>query len=542
MTLTGENDWWRRAVFYQIYPRSFQDTNGDGIGDLQGIIDRLDYLNDGTDRSLGIDAIWLSPTFPSPMKDFGYDVSDYCDVHPDFGDLAAMDRLIAECHRRGIRLLLDYVPNHTSDLHPWFLESRSSRHNPKRDWYVWRDATPDGSLPNNWRSIFGGPAWEFDQRTDQHYLHSFLVEQPDLNWRNPEVVAAMHDVLRFWMRRGVDGFRMDVVGMIVKHPALADNVEDPGWTPGAAFPRYLVQNNFNYPDVFQTVRGIRSVLDEFPERMAVGEVFGTPEEISHFYGDGALDGLPLAFNFRLINEVEPVITPWTEEAIRRVVNASEAALPAGAQPCFAFNNHDRSRFITRHDTDGHGAERARGAALLLLGLRGSPFIYYGEEIGMTDVDIPEDRLCDPARILTIGRDPERTPMQWEASDTRGFSPAQPWLPYGPVGITVADQTDDPDSMLALYRQALRARRAERSLTEGTYREIPAPDGAFAFLREVAGARPVAVVINTTAETLRMRPFESGAEVLVASDQSSQLYGADGRVTIPPFGATWIVGR
>jgi len=542
VTLTGGNDWWRRAVFYQVYPRSFQDTNGDGIGDLQGIIDRLDYLNDGTDRSLGIDAIWLSPTYPSPMKDFGYDVSDYCDVHPDFGDLATMDRLIEECHHRGIRVLLDYVPNHTSDRHPWFLESRASRDNPKRDWYIWRDPKPDGSLPNNWRSEFGGPAWEYDEGTDQYYLHSFLVEQPDLNWRNPEVVAAMHQVLRFWMERGVDGFRIDVVGRIVKHPELADNVEHPAWQPGAAFSRYLSQNNRNHPEVFQAVRGIRTVLDEFPGRMAVGEVFGTSEELGHFYGDAELDGLPLVFDFRLINEVEPIITPWTAEAIRRVVNASEAALPRGAQPCFALNNHDQPRFISRHDRDGRGAERARGAALLLLGLRSSPFLYYGEEIGMVDVDIPEDRLRDPARIRTIGRDPERTPMQWDGSDTRGFSPVEPWLPYGPLAINVADQRDDPDSMLSLYRRALRVRRHQRSLTEGTYREIDAPDGVFAFVREADGTPPVAVAVNTTAETVLVRPFEGPAEVLVASDRSAEQCTPDGRAPVPAFGATWIVGR
>lgn len=538
----GENDWWRRAVFYQVYPRSFQDTNGDGIGDLQGIIDRLDYLNDGTDRSLGIDAIWLSPTFPSPMKDFGYDVSDYRDVHPDFGDLATMDRLIEECHRRGIRILLDYVPNHTSDLHPWFIESRTSRDNPRRDWYIWRDAKADGSLPNNWRSEFGGPAWEYDERTGQYYLHSFLVEQPDLNWRNPEVVAAMHDILRFWMERGVDGFRIDVVGMLVKHPGLADNVEHPAWEPGAPFSRYLSQNNRNYPDVFQTVRGIRSVLDEFPGRMAVGEIFGTAEEIAHFYGDEALDGLHLVFNFRLINEVEPVATPWTADAIRRVVNGAEAVLPAGAQPCFALNNHDQPRSISRHDGDGHGAERARGAALLLLGLRSSPFIYYGEEIGMADVDIPEDRLRDPARIYAIGRDPERTPMQWDGSDTRGFSVAEPWLPYGPRMINVADEADAPDSMLSLYRRALRIRRGERSLTDGTYREVAAVDGVFAFLREADGAPPVFVAVNTTAEPIVVRAFDGPSEVLVASDRHAEGLMPDGLALVPAFGATWITRR
>ena len=542
MTLAGGADWWRRAVFYQVYPRSFQDTNGDGIGDLQGIIDRLDYLNDGTDRSLGIDAIWLSPTYPSPMKDFGYDVSDYCDVSPEFGDLTTMDRLIAESHRRGIRVLLDYVPNHTSDLHPWFIEARQLRESPKRDWYVWRDARPDGALPNNWRSVFGGSAWEYDVGTAQYYLHSFLVEQPDLNWRNPEVVAAMHNVLRFWLGRGVDGFRIDVVGMILKHPGLADNVEDPVWEPGAAFSRYLSQNNRNYPDVFEAVRGIRSVLDEFPGTMAVGEVSGTAEELAHFYGDSALDGLQLAFNFRLICEVEPTPTPWTAEAIRRVVNASEAVLPAGAQPCFALNNHDQPRFISRHDSDGHGRDRARGAVLLLLGHRSTPFLYYGEEVGMGNVDIPEERLRDPARILTIGRDPERTPMQWDGTESRGFSEAEPWLPYGPRTTNVADQVDAPDSMLSLYRRALRVRHDQRVLTEGTYHECAAPDGVFAFMREAAGSAPVFVVVNTTGEAVTVRPFDSPCEVLVASDLSRERYFADGDVTVEAFGAAWVARR
>jgi alpha-glucosidase len=527
VTLPGGDDWWRRAVFYQVYPRSFQDSNGDGIGDLQGIIDRLDYLNDGTDQSLGIDAIWLSPTFPSPMKDFGYDVSDYCDVAPEFGDLPTMDRLIAECHRRGIRLLLDFVPNHSSDLHPWFIESRSSRDNPKRDWYIWRDPKPDGSLPNNWRAVFGGPAWQFDELTGQYYLHSFLMEQPDLNWRSPQVVAAMHDVLRFWLARGVDGFRIDVLGMILKHPELADNEVNPDWAPGSPFSRYLSRNNRNHP----------AVLGEFPGAMAVGEVFGTAEELSHFYGDERLDGLHLLFNFHFINEREPVITPWTAEAMRRIVAGAEAGLPKGAQPCYAFGNHDRPRFISRLNHDGHGPERARAAALLLLGLRSSPFIYYGEEIGMVDGDIPDDQLQDPARFRSYGRDPVRTPMQWDASKGRGFSGASPWLPYGSRAINVARESGVPDSLLSLYRHAIRVRKQEPALTGGSYVGLPAPEGVFAFVRSVAGGRSVVVLVNTSAETRDMS-FR-GATVIAATDRTQEGAAPGGKVTLPPFEAAWV---
>ncbi len=535
------NDWWRRAVFYQVYPRSFQDSNGDGVGDLQGIVDRLDYLNDGTDRSLGIDAIWLSPTFPSPMKDFGYDVSDYVGVHHEFGDLAAMDRLIEECHRRGIRLLLDFVPNHTSDQHPWFLESRASRENPKRNWYIWRDAKPDGSLPNNWRAVFGGPAWTPVEMTGQYYLHSFLAEQPDLNWRNPEVVAAMHDVLRFWMRRGIDGFRIDVMGMVVKHPDLADNPMNPNWRPGStAEPRFLWTSNRNHPDVFDAVRGIRNVIEEFPGRMAVGEVSGTAEEIARFYGDEQMDGLHLAFNFQLICEREPVQTKWDAEAIRRIVLRAEAALPPGAIPCWAMGNHDQSRFVSRHDSDGLGRERARAAALLLFGLRGVPFIYYGEEIGMSDVAIPDAQLRDPARFRAIGRDPERAPMQWDASPGRGFSSAGPWLPHGPASVNVAGQIGDPDSMLSLYRRAIRLRREMPSLQEGAFRELPSPRGVFAFERSAPGFPTVAVAVNTATEPVTVEVPGEGLVVL-GSHAGCEGITVAGRLELGPLEAAYLAG-
>jgi alpha-glucosidase len=532
----GPEDWWREAVVYQVYPRSFQDTNGDGIGDLEGVIQRLDYLNDGTERSLGIDAIWLSPTFPSPMADFGYDVSDYCGVHADFGTMETMDRLIGECHRRGIRLLLDWVPNHTSEQHPWFVDSRSSRDSTRRDWYIWRDAKPDGSLPNNWKSVFGGPAWTYDDVTGQYYLHSFLKEQPDLNWRNPEVEAAMLDTLRFWFERGVDGFRIDVMGMIIKHPDLADNPLNGDWMPGdRERSSQLWQNNRNYPEVYDAVKRIRAVFDEYPGRMGVGEVFGTAEEVGRYYGDEDGDGLHLAFNFQFIHEREHGLTAWDAEALRRIVTAAEGSLPAGAQPCYALGNHDRPRFISRHNTDGLGHVRARAAAILLLGLRNTPFVYYGEEIGMEDVEIPEHRLQDPARIRTIGRDPERTPMQWDAAPGRGFSTAEPWLPFGDPACNAEDQERDPDSLLSLYRRAIWLRRRTPTLLRGSYRELAAPSGVFAWARVLAGEPAIAVAVNTAAAPRELE-LPGGGTVLLATDRSIEGSLTSGSLLLPPLAA------
>ncbi len=534
----AEHEWWRKAVIYQIYPRSFQDSNGDGIGDLEGIIQRLDYLNDGTERSLGIDAIWLSPTFPSPMKDFGYDVADYCGVHPDFGDLATMDRLIAECHRRGIRILLDYVPNHSSDVHPWFIDSRSSRDSPKRDWYYWRDAKPDGSPPNNWRAVFGGSAWEFDERTGQYYLHSFLREQPDLNWRNPGVVEAMHAALRFWMDRGVDGFRIDVMGMVLKHPEMPDNPPNPNWRPGDRDADQLLWTySRNWPDVYGAVAGIRQVMDAYQGSVTVGEVFGSPAQLAWYYltVDGA-PGLHLAFNFSFIGH-DGQHTNWEADELREIVQRYEEALFPGAQPCYAFGNHDRSRFISRHNADGRGAERARAAALVLLGLRATPFLYYGEEIGMEDVAIPEDRLLDPSRFFWESRDPERTPMQWDGSATRGFSAAEPWLPYGPAELNVATQDADGSSMLALYRRAIRLRKAEAALHSGDWRDFVAPPGVFAFIRSYEGRR-VLVAANTSLEAVAI-PLPEGGRVLVSTAGISEGSRVEGTFSLGPLAAVWL---
>jgi alpha-glucosidase len=449
------------------------------------------------------------------MKDFGYDVSDYLAVHREFGDLAAMDRLIAECHRRGIRLLLDYVPNHTSDLHPWFIASGAGRDNPKRDWYVWRDPKADGSLPNNWIATFGGPAWEWDARTQQYYLHSFLVEQPDLNWRNPAVVQAMHHVLRFWLDRGIDGFRIDVMGMVLKDPQLRDNPPNPDaraamlW--GEAWSQLHVHHR-NWPDVFDAVRDIRTVLDEYLERMAVGEVFGNPQILAEYYGGAAGDGLHLAFNFGLIRaRREEGFTPWDAGRMRNVVDSFEAALPAGAWPNYVWGNHDVGRFVSRYDEDGRGRQRARVAALLLLTLRGTPFIYYGEEIGMADVPIPEERAQDPARFRAVGRDPERTPMQWSRGPGLGFTTGQPWLPLGDPGITVEAQRDDPDSLLSLYRRLTWLRKRSAALTAGSYRPLDGmPASVLAYLREAEEER-LLVVLNFANEPCTV-PLPEGITV------------------------------
>ncbi len=531
----ADTDWWRRAVFYQVYPRSFQDSNGDGIGDLPGIIDRLDYL-----AELGIDAVWISPTFPSPMKDFGYDVSDYCGVDPMFGTLADMQLLIAEAHRRDLRVLLDWVPNHSSDLHPWFEESRGSRDNPKRDWFYWRDPQRDGSQPNNWRSVFGGSAWEFEPETGQYYLHSFLKEQPDLNWRNPDVVAAMHETLRFWMRLGIDGFRMDVVHMLLKHPEMPDNPVNPEWKPGDRdADRLLWTYSSNFEHVYTAVEGIRRVLAEFPDRVGVGETSGKSTDFRRYYGEDGTTGLHLAFNFQFISGSYGAYSAWEPARFSEILSHMERSMPVFAQPCYAFGNHDRPRFVSRYNEDGHGQERARAMALLQLALRGSPFIYYGEEIGMEDVPVPEGQLQDPARFLWEGRDPERTPMQWDDSSGRGFTTGEPWLPFGKPEINVAAQSGDPGSLLSLYRRAIAVRAAQPALHSGAFAELQADDAVYAFLRDSGDGRPVFVAINTSGEPRSVpAPWDNG-EILVCTDPARDGQRQDREFTLAPFAAAWL---
>ncbi|WP_158814283.1 alpha-amylase family glycosyl hydrolase [Methylocapsa sp. S129] len=485
--------WWRSGAIYQIYPRSFQDSDGDGVGDLEGIIARLDYVAD-----LGVDAIWISPVFPSPMADFGYDVSDYVAIDPMFGSLATFDRVVSEAHRRGLKVILDYVPNHTSDRHPWFIESRSSRDNPKRDWYVWRDAKPDGAAPTNWVSEFGGGAWSWDAPTAQFYYHAFLREQPDLNWRNPEVVAAMHDVLRFWLARGVDGFRVDAVHHLIEDADLTDDPPNPLWREGMApARRFLRLHSMDRPEVHDAIAGMRAVVDEYGgDRLLIGEAYLPLDRLVLYYG-GDLKGFHLPFNFHLIT------TPWNPTAITALVDAYEAKLPHGAWPNWVLGNHDRSRLASRI-----GDDQARVAAMLLLTLRGTPTLYQGDEIGMGDVPIPADRIQDPWEKnvpgLGLGRDPVRTPMQWDASDNAGFSSAEPWLPLSRdfAEVNVAAQSAAPGSILSLYRALLALRRAEPALSLGDYAPLIATEEVLAYERRF-GPRRLLIVLNLTGRPARI---------------------------------------
>ena len=449
--------WWQRAVIYQIYPRSFQDSNDDGIGDLKGITRRLPYLKD-----LGIDAIWLSPVFRSPMRDFGYDICAYTDIDPIFGTLADFDSLVAAAHGCGLKVLLDLVPNHTSDQHPWFVESRSSRDNPKRDWYLWGDPAPDGGPPNNWLSQFGGSAWGFDQRTRQYYYHAFLREQPDLNWRNPEVRAAMHDIMRFRLARGADGFRVDVIWHLLKDDQFRDNPINPNWTPGQPPSEQLLPlYTTDLPEVHDVIAELRHVVDEFDARVLIGEIYLPLERLIAYYGRD-LGGVHLPFNFALLR------APWRARAIAQLTDEYESILPTGGWPNWVLGNHDRPRVATRI-----GREQARVAAMLLLTLRGTPTIYYGDEIGMIQVLLSPEQLRDPLErnMPGLGRDGARTPMQWEPSVFGGFSKHEPWLPLaGDFCVqNVFDQKQDQDSILNLYRWLMLLRRKTPALVIGSYR-------------------------------------------------------------------------
>jgi alpha-glucosidase len=493
--------WWRTGVIYQIYPRSFQDSNGDGVGDLEGVRRRLDHL-----VWLGVDAIWISPFYPSPMADFGYDVADYCGVDPVFGSLEIFDRLLAEAHARGLKVILDFVPNHTSIAHPWFSESREGEGG-KADWYIWRDGAAPGTPPNNWLAHFGGPAWTFDPRRGQYYHHAFLPEQPDLNWRNPAVRAAMHDVLRFWLRRGVDGFRVDVITHLIKDEALRDNPHNPAWTPKQpAVERLLQTHSADRPEVHDAIAEMRTVLEEFGDRLLIGEIYLPMERLVAYYG-ADLSGAHLPFNFQLIE------APWRAAAIGDLVEAYEAALPSGAWPNWVLSNHDRPRIAARV-----GEAQARVALMLLLTLRGSPTLYYGDELGIGGVEIPADRIRDPWALrepgLGVGRDPERTPMQWDRGAFAGFSTQEPWLPLTPdwSGRNVETASADPASLLSLTRALLRLRRAHPSLAHGRWRRLESGGGVLAaeilaYERIEADDRKI-IVLNFGAAA-RLWPFPSG---------------------------------
>jgi alpha-glucosidase len=483
--VAGENaKWWQTGIIYQIYPRSFQDSDNDGVGDLRGIIHRLPYLIE-----LGVDAIWLSPIFTSPMADFGYDIADYTDVDPLFGNLAALDDLIDVAHCHHLKLILDLVPNHTSDQHPWFVESKTSRKSPRRDWFIWCDPAPEGGPPNNWLSEFGGSAWEFDPNTSQYYYHTFLSAQPDLNWRNPAVRNAMHDVMRFWLRRGVDGFRVDAVWYLIKDDQFRDNPLNPDFRPGglprdALIPLYTA----DLPEVHDAISGMRRVLDEFPDRVLLGEIYLPVERLVAYYGRD-LDGVHFPYNFALLT------AKWDARSIAHLIDEYETALPRGGWPNWVLGNHDRPRLITRV-----GPDQARIAAMLLMTLRGTPTLYYGDEIGLQQATILPTQVRDPFEKnvpgIGIGRDGCRTPMQWDGTKSAGFSDAEPWLP---VADNFRDKNvdcfrKDKTSLYWLYRRLIEFRRKHIALTEGSYKPLIASGDLLLFCRELRDER-VLIALN-----------------------------------------------
>jgi alpha-glucosidase len=468
--------WWQRGAIYQIYPRSFNDSDGDGIGDLRGIEQRLDHV-----ASLGAEAIWLSPIYPSPMADFGYDVADYTGIDPLFGDLEAFDRLVAACHARGLKVVLDWVPSHTSEEHPWFVESRSSPDNPKRDWYVWRDS--NGSPPNDWISAFPavGGAWSFDPGSRQWYLHSFTPQQPDLNWDNPEVEAAMHDVLRFWLDRGVDGFRLDAIVKFAKDPQLRSN---------AGGER---SHDQDWPTVHERLGAIRRVVDSYADRMLVGEVYlFEVDRLAAYVAEGQLN---MAHNFVVAQ------LPWDAAAFRRAIEEFDAQA-VEAWPAWFLGNHDMSRPATRF-----GPEAARGALLLQYALRGTPFVYQGEELGLPDAVIPPDRVVD-----VDGRDPARAPIPWTPGPGHGFTTGDPWLPFveDADALSAERQDADPRSTLSFVRQLAALRAATPELQDGAQRLLDAAPGVLAWTR---GERVLAAV-NFTGEPA---PLPANGALLLSTD-------------------------
>lgn len=486
------NPWWQVAVFYQIYPRSFKDSTGNGVGDLPGIIQKLDYL-----KGLGIDALWLNPVFPSPMADFGYDITDYVDIDPLFGDLNAFGRLVSEAHDRQMRVLLDYVPNHTSDQHPWFVESQQSLDNPKRDWYIWLPPSDEGGYPNNWLSNFGGSAWTLHETTNQYYLHSFLPEQPDLNLRNPDLRASMLDVLRFWLDIGVDGFRVDAAMHLLKDPQFRDNPELTASAVGKDRGEVAAQDqhyNANHPDTHAFLREVRTLIDSYPgDRLMLGEVYLLdPTSAAKYYGEN--DEFHMVPNFNLVN------LPWAPRPLRKTIEAYGQALPPGSHPAHMFGSHDESRLASRF-----GRDAARSAAVMLMTMQGSPIIYYGDELGITDVEVEREKQKDPWGVRSglphLSRDPARAPMLWSADQGAGFSPAgsnhQPWLPIHTDYATrnVEAQLAQPRSILNLYRKLIVLRRDHPVLALGSYRSIESDqDGLYAYLREVENSS-IFVAVN-----------------------------------------------
>ena len=533
-------DWWRGAVIYEVYPRSFQDSAGDGVGDLAGIAARLPHI-----AALGVDAIWIAPFFVSPMKDFGYDVSNYIDVDPLFGTLSDFDRLVAEAHASGIKVVIDMVLSHTSDEHPWFRESRLTRDNPKADWYVWADANPDGSPPNNWLSLFGGCAWQWDTRRCQYYFHNFLVEQPDLNFHNPEVQDALLDALKFWLDRGVDGFRLDTVNFYFHSRALQSN---PPATNRDA-PEAPAVNPYNYqdhihdksqPENLAFLRRLRALCDRYPGRATIGEVGDAERSLATMaaYTSGG-DKLHMCYTFDFLGPT------FSARHFRDRIAAVETIVGDG-WPCWAFSNHDVVRHVSRwaHATALDTDRLARLAASILLSLRGSACLYQGEELGFAEAVLLFEDLADPYGVRFWpeyhGRDGCRTPMVWEAeAPYGGFSTVKPWLPVAPaqVALAVNRQTGDAGSILSHYRRLIALRRAHPALRGGAIALVDAPDDVLAFVRE-GGDEQIVCLFNFAAAEVAVDLPAGTAVTSLGADAGSDL-DPDGRtVRLAPGAAFW----
>lgn len=512
--------WWREAAIYQLLISSFKDSDGDGYGDLGGVLESLDYL-----EWLGIDAIWLSPIYRSPLRELGYDVSDYLDVEPVFGSLETFDTLLAEAHRRDIRVILDWVPNHTSDRHPWFLEASTGRDSARRDWYIWRDPQPDGGVPNNWISVFGGSVWEWHAPTGQYYLHTFLAAQPDLNWRNPDVRDAMLDTLRFWLNRGADGFRVDAACLLMKDEEFRDNPPNPGYRPGFDGPdnMLLPVHTRNQPGLHEVMAAIRRVAREHGEdRVLLGEIYLPIEQLVTFYGEPERPELHLPLNMLL---------PWTKWDARAVASAIEAyqrSVPEHGTPATLLSTHDQSRVAMRLP-----AGQARVAAMLLMTQRGALSHYYGEEIGMAGVDIPASRAIDPqGRRTGRNRDPERTPMQWRSGPGAGFTTGRAWLPIAADAdiANVAAQRADSRSLLSLYRRLLAARRRHPTLIRGAHVPAVRRPPILAYCRE-SPDESFLVALNLGAGPAQCGLDGARGTIVLSTELDREGELCDGRVTL-----------
>jgi alpha-glucosidase len=510
--------WWQHAVFYEVYPRSFADSNNDGIGDLNGIASKLDYLKD-----LGVDAIWISPCFPSPQVDFGYDVSDYENIDPMYGTLADFDHLEREASKRGIHIILDFVLNHTSDQHPWFLDSKSSRTSAHRDWYIWRDGKGPGIPPNNWISDFGGSAWKFDPTTNQYYYHYFHTRQPDLNWRNPAVKDAMFDVTRFWYKRGVAGFRLDAVDTLFEDPNLHDNPILPGKND---FGDPNEENKYNdkLPEVHDVLRGLRKVADQY-DAVLIGETWtNNIAELNAYYGSGNNElQLPMDFLFTTVNKLSPA-------EFRKQIAAVNSA---SGWPTFVISNHDIVRSYDRYGDGKHNDQIAKLMAGLYLTLRGTPIMYYGEEIGMkTTPPTRREEVQDPIGRTgwpkEKGRDGERTPMQWNESENAGFTTGKPWLPVPPTYKThnVADEEKDPNSVLSFYKSVLKLRHTNIALLDGSYIPLNENDPHVLSYLRIYQDRAVLVALNMSDSSqkvnfeLSTHGFKTASPLLVTGKSSA----------------------